>query len=84
MKRIRNAIQELVELENIHLETPEIAEHGDYATNVAMVMAKEDGKNPRELAEEIVQKLQEDNELSRVVAKIEVAGPGFINFWLSE
>lgn len=48
---------------------------GDYATNVAMQLAKPLGKNPRDIAEEIVAKLQQEAEFSEVT----IAGPGFIN-----
>ena len=41
-------------------------------------------KNSRELAEDIVRKLQKDKELAKIIDKIEVAGPGFINFWLKK
>jgi arginyl-tRNA synthetase len=53
--------------------------HGDYSTNVALVAAKKQGKNPKELAEDLRLKL---NDLA-LVEKIEIAGPGFINFWIS-
>jgi arginyl-tRNA synthetase len=53
--------------------------HGDYACNAAMVLAKTVGKNPRELAQAIVENLPK----SHHVSKAEVAGPGFINFFLS-
>ncbi len=64
---------------------------GDFTTNVAMVMsrkilrdAQDDGlKNPRELAERLVAKLKESQEVSNLFERIEVAGPGFINFYLS-
>ena len=49
--------------------------HGDMATNAAMVLAKEAGKKPRELAELIAEKLRADD----LIAKVDVAGPGFIN-----
>jgi arginyl-tRNA synthetase len=63
------------------LERPADLGHGDFATNVAMVAAKKAGKNPRALAEEIVTLM---SRLSLdMVASIEVAGPGFINFKLS-
>lgn len=85
--------------EEIHLETPEREEFGDYSSNVAMQLfsqnkeqsAKNKDKNqslitnyqsPLELAEEIVNKLNADKKLQEVVEKIEVAGAGFINFWL--
>jgi arginyl-tRNA synthetase len=53
--------------------------HGDYACNVALLMAKSLGRNPRELAQAILDTLPE----SRLVAKAEIAGPGFINFHVS-
>jgi arginyl-tRNA synthetase len=62
------------------LERPADLGHGDFATNVAMIAAKKAGKNPRALAEEIVTLM---SRLSLdMVASIEVAGPGFINFKL--
>lgn len=54
--------------------------HGDLATNLAMMLAKPAGKNPRELAQLLVNALPE----SSLVQKVEIAGPGFINFYLSE
>ncbi len=71
-----------IKLEEVELEHPTAEEHGDYSSNVALRLAKELGKNPREVAEEIVNGLvgQKDSKLE----KIEVAGPGFINFWLTK
>jgi len=68
----------------VNLEFPENEAFGDYSTNIAMVLAKKEDKKPRELAEEFVSKLQKDEKLSQVVEKIDVAGPGFINFWIDE
>lgn len=62
------------------VEHPADELHGDYSTNVAMVMGKEMGKNPREVAEEIKANI----EVGRDIEKVEVAGPGFINFYLSK
>lgn len=62
------------------LDQPEDALHGDYATNIAFPLGKVFGKSPKETAESIVEKLQAD--LADVLEKIEVAGPGFINFFL--
>jgi arginyl-tRNA synthetase len=63
--------------------TPQIsrpaAEFGDYATNVALQLAKQVGKNPREVAEEIAAKLRETGAFSEVT----IAGPGFINVRVS-
>ena len=69
---------------NIQLEFPENQAFGDYSTNVALVLAKKENKSPREVAEEIVAKLKSLKELNVLVDKIEVAGPGFINFWLKK
>lgn len=51
--------------------------HGDYATNLALMLAKPAGKNPRELAETLITALPE----SDAIQKTEIAGPGFINFF---
>lgn len=61
--------------------TEDIA-HGDYATNIAFPLSKQKGLSPKMCAEEIVPMLIE--KLSSVVEKIEVAGPGFINFFLKD
>jgi arginyl-tRNA synthetase len=61
------------------VEHPADVDHGDYSCNVAMVLAKQLGKNPRELASELVEKLTGNTE---DIEKMEVAGPGFINFFL--
>ncbi len=60
------------------VEPPRDPTHGDLATNAAMVMAKDAGKKPRELAEKIAEALRADD----LVAKVDVAGPGFINMAL--
>jgi arginyl-tRNA synthetase len=63
------------------LERPREAGHGDLATNLAMVLAGKRKTNPRALAREIVEQLSLPE---TVVSKVEVAGPGFINFWLAQ
>jgi arginyl-tRNA synthetase len=60
------------------VEPPRDPTHGDMATNVAMVLAKDAGKKPRELAELVAEKLRADD----LIAKVDVAGPGFINLAL--
>lgn len=64
----------------IQIENTRDKAHGDLATNLAMMLAKPAGKNPRELAQLLVDSLPENN----LVAKVDIAGPGFINFYLSE
>ncbi len=63
----------------VELERPKNREHGDFATNVALQMAKRVGRKPREAAEAIVAALDRGDE----IASAEVAGPGFINLTLS-
>lgn len=58
-------------------ETPRIASHGDLTTNVAMAASRQSGLNPRALAQKIVDHLSLDRTL---VDRVEIAGPGFINF----
>ena len=58
-------------------EKPRVESHGDLTTNVAMLLAKTAGKNPRLLAQEIVGALELEPDL---VSDVEIAGPGFINF----
>jgi arginyl-tRNA synthetase len=65
--------------EVINLEPTKDSKHGDFATNLALTLAKPLGKPPRKLAEELVQALP----ASPLVAKVEIAGPGFINFFLA-
>lgn len=67
------------EIDEVHLEHPIELDHGDYSTNVAMVLGKKLNKNPKELAEEIISKLSNE----KYIEKVEVAGPGFINFYLT-
>ncbi len=62
------------------LERPE-EKFGDFSTNVAMIIAKEQSKNPREVAQELVAEL---SSLTILAKTPEIAGPGFINFTLAE
>lgn len=64
---------------SVELERPKNADHGDFATNVALQLAKRVGRKPREAAEAIVAALGRNDE----IAKADIAGPGFINFTLS-
>src|SRR3989338_683057 len=56
------------------VEVPEITERGDYATNVALMLAKSLGRSPVEIAKELAEKLQDER------WKVSVAPPGFLNF----
>ena len=65
---------------SIPLDRPKNRDHGDFATSVAMVLAKPSGKAPRAIAEVIVAGLAQDPS----IAKVEIAGPGFINITLAQ
>jgi len=70
------------EVSEIKIEYPKEKDHGDYSTNVAMEIAKNTKKRPMEIAENL--KSQISNLKSNFFEKIEVAEPGFINFFLSK
>ena len=63
----------------VRLERPSRAEHGDYATNVAMQQAPRDGRPPRDLAESLAAEVAKLPQVERA----EVAGPGFLNVFLT-
>ena len=65
--------------EPIEISRPRRSEHGDYATNVALALAGPANRSPREVADVVVRHLPE----SELVAKVDVAGPGFINFFVT-
>jgi arginyl-tRNA synthetase len=66
---------------SIILERPKDLSHGDLSSNAAMIYAKREKKNPKEFAESIIQKLQIPDEY---ITKAVIAGPGFINFFVSD
>ncbi|MCB0971665.1 MAG: arginine--tRNA ligase, partial [Acidimicrobiales bacterium] len=67
--------------DHVSLERPANRDHGDWSTNVALASAKRAGRNPRELAAELVAHLEADPPAH--VVGVEVAGPGFVNFRLA-
>ncbi|WP_049622945.1 arginine--tRNA ligase [Frateuria defendens] len=69
-----------LEVPSFVVERARSREHGDFATNAAMLLAKPARAKPRELAEKLVAALP----ANALVAKVEIAGPGFINFFLAE
>lgn len=82
IQEIEKSIQQanIVEsIPEIKIEIPKDTKNGDYATNIAMVLTKLAKRNPREIAQLIVDYL--DTEAAHV-KKIDIAGPGFINFYL--
>ncbi len=81
--KITEALNNLgIDAASFSLDRPDNAEHGDYSTNVALATAKQAGKNPRALADEIAAELQKNK--GDLISKIEIAGPGFINFFFAE
>ena len=65
---------------NIRVDRTKDRAHGDFATNIAMILAKPLNKNPRQIAEDIIDSLPKDDHIS----KVEIAGPGFINFFVNK
>jgi arginyl-tRNA synthetase len=74
-----SVLPELPPASTVTLERTRATQHGDFATSVALRLAKSSGRKPRELAEAIVAALPPNS----LVARTEVAGPGFINFHLT-
>ena len=88
MSTIENALARALHLAGvdpegaiIEITTPARPEHGDAATNIALQVAKKGGVPPRDLAEKIAEALRED--ASDLFTRVEVAGPGFLNFFFS-
>ncbi|MFO7526639.1 MAG: arginine--tRNA ligase [Ignavibacteriaceae bacterium] len=76
------AIDKIPELARINqvIEIPKQKEHGDLSSNAAMLLSKILKKNPRQIAQQIIDALELD---SQVIYKTEIAGPGFINFFFT-
>lgn len=66
-------------IESVHVERTRDSNHGDFASNIALVLAKQARENPRQLAQSIIERLPD----SALIRKVEIAGPGFINFTLN-
>jgi len=65
------------------LERPKAVDHGDVACNIALQLSKAWKLNPRELAQQLVERLQKQPGFNNLIASCEIAGPGFINFRLA-
>lgn len=78
-----NLPSELVLPEEIFLERPKNRDHGDYATSVALTLAKPAGMNPRVIADNLRTYLLSDPEIEGLIAAVDVAGPGFLNITLA-
>ena len=73
----------LGEVPQVRLERPKAADHGDVACNIALQLSKAWKLNPRELAQTLVERLQKQSGFDQLIVACEIAGPGFINFRLS-
>ena len=72
----------LVLPDSITLERPKNRDHGDYATSIALALAKSAGLNPRDVAQIIISQLESDSFIKASVSALDIAGPGFINITL--
>ena len=70
-----------VELSHIEIEVPANPEHGDYASNVAMILASQAKQNPRNIAKIIQENLTDPD---GIIEKTQIAGPGFLNFRMKD
>lgn len=80
---IRRAVKDAFDLdENFEpeIEIPSVAQHGDYATNTAMVLTRVLKKNPREIASRLADAITVQN--PSIIDRLEIAGPGFMNFFI--
>jgi arginyl-tRNA synthetase len=69
--------------DQVILERPKERSHGDYATSVALALAKPAGMNPRAIAEVLRTHLLADRLIKEIVESIQIAGPGFVNITLA-
>ncbi|MFW0862575.1 MAG: arginine--tRNA ligase [Candidatus Komeilibacteria bacterium] len=85
-KIIKEALVDITDETSVDFDInyPNEDKFGDYATNIAMVLAKELKKNPVDIAGQFKEKLNSSKELQKIVSKVEVVNPGFINFFLSK
>jgi len=88
MKLIKAQLKKLLSLysgeDNFDILSPPTLEFGDYSTNLAFVLAKRDKKKPTEVGEKLIQQFSGDREFNRYFSKIELAGAGFVNFYLTD
>lgn len=68
--------------EEVELEVPKELSHGDFTTPVALRVASRWGVTPRVAAETLVEELNNSPVIKKIISRIEIAGPGFINFWV--
>jgi len=76
---IKDNVIKIKDIPDFYIEVPQDKEHGDFAANIAMVLARQAKMPPRKIGEVIAERLSKD----LLIKKVEVAGPGFINFYLA-
>ena len=78
---IKNSLQKLnIETDNIIIEKPSKKENGDYSSNIALTLTKKLHKSPLEIANMIKENIEYEN----IISEIQIANPGFINFYLKK
>ncbi|MGG3571691.1 arginine--tRNA ligase [Bacillus gobiensis] len=77
---LNTGLADEAEIPEVVLETPKDKSHGDYSTNMAMQLARIAKKAPRQIADEVVSSFDKEK---ASIEKIEIAGPGFINFYMN-
>ena len=85
---IRNEIKKIIQKASdikieIKIEYPADPKLGDYSTNIAFLLAKEEKKNPQDIAKNFAEKILSDKKTQKIFKKVEAAGAGFVNFTLS-
>ncbi len=78
---IQKGVLSVNEIPAVELDTPRFQQHGDFSCNIAMILASKEKKPPQFIAKSIAENI-EDN--YRILAKVEVAGPGFLNFFITD
>jgi arginyl-tRNA synthetase len=79
LEHLSETNQLAINLPKIQIDATKNKQHGDFACNIAMILGKSLGQNPRDIADKLIKALPP----SSSIAKVEIAGPGFINFYLS-
>jgi len=80
IEEIKELLKKATGEKDVVVEIPADKQFGDYSTNVALALAKKIGRSPHEVAQEIISHIG----TQKFIEKIEIAGPGFINFYLSQ
>jgi arginyl-tRNA synthetase len=82
-KAFETGVLPSAQVPEMEIEEPRHASQGDFSTNVAMVSASIHKMSPRKIAQSLVSSIEASGEIGSLIEKVEIAGPGFINFFLS-